>query len=141
MVKFGRLEMSLAIAIYTFIPPIVDLITDTHVFNADWMPHARMHTVWLLGVTFGIGLIALYLLWSNGPDNGFRINLSGILSLIVLGAFYLSASTTSLYGGSMNDIPDDLYKGPAAIDANLLIFSIATILLLMGWRWCIRRQK
>ena len=125
--------MSLAIAVYTFIPPAVDLITDTHVFHADWMPHARMHTVWLLGVTSGVGLIALYLLWSSGANGRFRTNLAGLLSAVVFGAFYLSASTISLYGGSLSDMSGGVEKGPFGIDANLFTFTAAAAVLAVGW--------
>ncbi|MDG2046762.1 MAG: hypothetical protein P8J79_06050 [Halioglobus sp.] len=141
MNSVGRLTMSVAIALYTVIPPLVDLITDTHVFNIQWVPHARMHTVWLLGTTSGVGLIALYLLWSADAHDRFRINLSGILSVVVLGAFFLSAVTISLYGGSLSDMADDLYKGPFGVDANLFLFTIAAILLAVGWHLCVCNKK
>jgi hypothetical protein len=132
--------MSLAIAVYTFIPPAVDLITDSHVFDADWMPHARMHTVWLLGVTSGVGLIALYLLWSSGENGRFRTNLAGLLSAVVFGAFYLSASTISLYGGSLSDMSGGVGKGPFGIDVNLFTFTAATAVLAVGWIFSVRSR-
>jgi hypothetical protein len=138
MSKLGRVLMSLAIAVYTFIPPAVDLITDTHVFHADWMPHARMHTVWLLGVTSGVGLVGLYLLWFSGADSRFRTNLAGLLSAVVFGAFYLSASTTSLYGGSLSDMGGGVGKGPFGIDANLFTFTVAAAVLVAGWITSVR---
>jgi hypothetical protein len=129
----SKLLMSLSIVAYALIPPIVDLATDTHVFHEGWMPHARMHTVWLLGVTSGVGLLALYLLWNPGPDAKFRTNLAAILSIIVFGAFYVSAFTTSLYGGSLSDMSGGVHAGPLGIDANLFTFTLAAILLLVGW--------
>lgn len=132
--------MSLAIAVYTFIPPAVDLITDTHIFHAEWMPHARMHTVWLLGVTSGVGLIALYLLWSSGASSRFRTNLSGLLSAVVFGAFYLSASTISLYGGSLSDMSGGVERGPFGIDANLFTFTGAAAVLAAGWMVSVRSR-
>ena len=125
--------MSLSIAIYTFIPPAVDLITDTHVFHVDWTPHARMHTVWLLGVNSGVGLIALYLLWSPGANGRFRTNLAGLLSAVVFVAFYLSASTISLYGGSLSDMSGGVGQGPFGIDANIFTFTVAAVVLVVGW--------
>lgn len=129
----GKLLMSISIIAYAVIPPIVDLTTDTHVLHAGWMPHARMHTVWLLGVTSGIGLLAFYLLWTPGSDQKFRINLSGTLSTIVFAAFYLSAFTISLYGGSLSDVAGGVQKGPFGIDANLFTFMAAALVLLVGW--------
>jgi len=76
MNTFGRLLMSLAIGIYAFIPPFADLATDTHVFHNDWVPHARMHTVWLLGISSSLGLVALYLLWLRKNDPLFNSNIA-----------------------------------------------------------------
>ena len=112
MLIVGKLLISLAIAIYAFIPPIVNLMTDSHVFHQQWMPHARMHTVWMLGSTFGIGLVSLYLIWMRRIERQFSINLAVVLSGIVYGAFFLSASTISLYGGALSDLVDGSEKGP-----------------------------
>ena len=69
----GKLLMTLSMVAYAVIPPIVDLTTDTHVFHEGWLPHARMHTVWLLGVTSGVGVLAMYLLWVPGPNGGYVV--------------------------------------------------------------------
>lgn len=74
----GKLLMSLSIAAYALTPPIVDFTADTYIFHEVWMPHARMHTVWLLGVTLEVGLLALYLLWSPGTDEKFSANLAAL---------------------------------------------------------------
>jgi hypothetical protein len=140
MSLLGKLLMSLSIVAYAVIPPIVDLTTDTHVFHADWMPHARMHTVWLLGVTSGVGLLALYLLWSPGSDVKFRTNIAAFLSIIVFGSFYVSAFTISFYGGSLSDMSGGVQKGPLGIDANLFTFTLAAILLLIGWGLNVRNR-
>ncbi len=133
MALFGKLLMTLAIAAYTFIPPIVDPVTDTHVFHPQWTPHARMHTVWLLGANSGVGLLALMLIWRSGPSQMPRIHLAGLLSAIVFGAFFLSASTVSLYGGALTDVSGGVEPGPFGIDANLFTFAAASTLLAAGW--------
>ena len=85
--------MTLAIAVFTFIPPLADLATDTHVFHPGWMPHARVHTVWLLGLTSSVGLLALYFLWVRKLDPSFGEDLAGVLGAIVYGSFFLGGST------------------------------------------------
>ncbi|MEM1403877.1 MAG: hypothetical protein AAGG55_11145 [Pseudomonadota bacterium] len=129
----GKLLITISILAYTVIPPIVDLSTETHVLHDGWLPHARMHTVWLLGVTSGIGLLALYLLWSHGPDHKGQVNLSVFLSAIVFSAFYLSALTMPLYGGALTDMEGGVGQGPFGIDGNMFTFTVATALLLVGW--------
>jgi hypothetical protein len=140
MITVGKLLMSIAIAIYAFIPPIVDLMTDSHVFHQEWMPHARMHTVWLLGITSGVGVISLYLIWGRRTESNFNINLAVVLSAIVYGAFFLSASTISLYGGALSDEVGDIETGPLGFDANLFGFSVASLILVSGWVICARNR-
>lgn len=140
MLIIGKLLISLAIAIYAFIPPIVNLMTDSHVFHQQWMPHARMHTVWMLGSTFGIGLVSLYLIWMRRIERQFSINLAVVLSGIVYGAFFLSASTISLYGGALSDLVDGSKKGPFGLDTNLFTFGLASLMLATGWAMCARNR-
>ena len=136
----GKLLMTLSMVAYAVIPPIVDLTTDTHVFHEGWLPHARMHTVWLLGVTSGVGVLAMYLLWVPGPNGKFRLNMSALLSAIVYGAFFLSALTISQYGGALSDVVGGVEKGPFGFDANVFTFSVASLVLVLGWGLASRNQ-
>jgi len=136
MNTFGKLLMSLAIGIYTFIPPLADLATDTHVFHSDWVPHARMHTVWLLGVTSSLGLVALGLLWLRARDTEFHINMAALLSVCVYGPFFLSSFTARLYGGELTDVVGGVEGHVFGFDINLFVFSMATLTLALGWGLC-----
>ena len=129
-VLIGRVLMTLATLIYGVLPPFVDL-TDTHVFHPEWTPHSRLHMVWLLGTNSAIALLALYFLWLHKPNSAFGVRLSGILGLCVFGGFWLSATSISFYGGALSDkggVPPIL-----GMDANILIFSLALFILLVGW--------
>lgn len=121
--------MSLSVLVFTCIPPIVDLVTDTHVFHPQWPEHARMHTVWLLGTTTSIGMVSLYHLWCRNPN----INLAGLLGLCVYGAFFLAAITTPLYGGALTDAQGGVQGTVLGIDLNVFVFSLMTCVLLAGW--------
>jgi len=126
----GRVLMTLATLIYGVLPPFVDL-TETHVFHPEWTPHSRMHMVWLLGTNSAIAVLALYLLWFHKANSAFGARLAGILGLCVFGGFWLSAFTISLYGGALSDkggVPPIL-----GMDANIVVFSLALLLLLVGW--------
>ena len=141
MNNLGKVMMSVAIAIFSFIPPLADLATTTHVFHPDWTPHARLHTVWLLGLTSSIGLFALYQLWFSRSETMRRINLAGTLALCVYGSFFLSAFTMKLYGGSLSDVHGGVEAVMEGVDANVLTFSFATLLLLLGWFLCIKTSR
>lgn len=123
----------MSIAVYTFIPPVADLATDTHVFHSDWTPHARFHTVWLLGVTFSIGLFSLYLLWLREKDPIFNIHIAAFISTFVYGSFFLSALTAHLYGGGLNDTEDGVEERLLGLDVNMTAFSLASLMLTTGW--------
>jgi len=133
MKTVSQLLLSIAISIYAFLPSIVDLTSSTHVFHPQWLPHARMHTVWLLGITFSVGIISLYLTWSPKVNNPFALHLAATLSLAVLGAFFVSAATVGLYGGALSDQTGSAADGPFGIESNLFVFGIATLFLLAGW--------
>ncbi len=68
----GLALMSLVTLIYGLLPPLVDLLTLTHVFHPHWTPHAY---IWLLGVTSAIGLVTLYARWRLPQGR----NLAGVL--------------------------------------------------------------
>ncbi|MBV1878770.1 MAG: hypothetical protein KUG79_14105 [Pseudomonadales bacterium] len=136
MKTLGKLFMTLAIAVFTFIPPLADLATDTHVFHPGWMPHARVHTVWLLGLTSSVGLLALYLLWFRKVDTYFNENLAGILGAAVYGSFFLSSLTAQLYGGALSDHGDGIEQTIIGLNLNVFTFGVATIFLGLGWRVC-----
>ena len=130
VVILGRIIMTLATLMYGVIPPLVDL-TESHVFHPDWMPHARMHMVWLLGTNTAIAGVAIYLLWLHKSGLAVGVHLAGVLGLCVYGGFMLSAFTTPLYGGSMSDAGG--MPPVFGVDANILAFSSALSLLLFGW--------
>jgi hypothetical protein len=132
----GRVLMTLAMVVFTFIPPLVDLATDTHVFHPGWMPHARVHTVWLLGLTSSIGLVSLYLLWFRKIDSNFNENLAGVLAACVYGSFFLSGSTVGLYGGALSDHAGGIEQRIIGLDLNVFTFGVATIVLCAGWGLC-----
>ena len=126
----GRVLMTVATLLYGVLPPLVDL-TETHVFHPGWTPHARMHMVWLLGTNSAIAVLALYCLWLYKTNRAFGVRLAGILGLCVFGGFWLSAFTIHLYGGALTDqggVPSVM-----GMDVNILVFSLALLLLLVGW--------
>lgn len=126
----GRILMTVATLMYGLIPPFVDL-TETHVFHPDWTPHSRMHMVWLLGTNSALAVVALFFLWLYRANRAFGVRLAGVLGLCVYGGFMLSATTSSLYGGSLSDkggVPPVL-----GMDANIFAFSLGLLVLALGW--------
>jgi hypothetical protein len=129
-VMLGRVIMTLATLMYGIVPPFVDL-TETHVFHPDWTPHSRMHMVWLLGTNTAIAMVALYFLWAKEFRFTLGVRITGVLGLCVYGGFMLGAFTAPLYGGSLSDVNG--VPPIMGMDANILFFSLALLLLVAGW--------
>ena len=136
--RLGLGLMTIGTGIYTFIPPMVDILTPTHIFHPDWVAHARFHTMWAIFSASAVGLLALWMLW-RGPQAGrIGVHVSGAISSCVLGAFMLAAATMPLYGGALSD-PDGVPPLANGMDLNLLTFGAALLLILVGWRLIARR--
>ncbi|MEM7539551.1 MAG: hypothetical protein AAF639_45765 [Chloroflexota bacterium] len=56
--------ITLATFIYGVIPILADF-SPTHIFNPEWVPHTRLHVVWLISTN---GLIAVLAMWQQFPQ-------------------------------------------------------------------------
>ena len=129
----ARLWITIATAIYGVLPLLADL-SETHVLKADWPPHARFHTVWLLATNAGVAALALFALWRSGAALDARLRLAGALGVCVLGGFCVAAATMPLYSGALSD-PQGGVPTLLGFDANLIVFVPLLGLVLAGlWR-------
>ncbi|WP_445384747.1 hypothetical protein ACT6NV_12340 [Robiginitalea sp. IMCC44478] len=113
-----KYAITFSIVLYAFIVPFLE-INDTHVFNPDWTPHAKIHEVWQLLTNSGIGLLCLWLLWVKKDTK-----LSAILSLLVMGGFLVAFMIKGSYGGSMKYL-DGSEKTLLGINIGILGFGLA----------------
>lgn len=116
-----KLLITVCIALYAVGVPILE-INETHVFNPDWTPHARIHEVWQLITNSTLGVIALWWLWKAQ-----RVIPSAIISLIVTGGFLLAFTMQDLYGGSMKYL-DGSEKTLFDVNIGVLGFGLAVLL-------------
>jgi hypothetical protein len=137
--KLGKWLMTIGIGVFTVIPPIVDILTPTHIFNPNWVPHARFHTMWAIISASSIGALALWFLWRGPAQASVRTHIAGAIGSCVLGSFMLATATMSLYGGSLSDVKD-LRSSVGGVDAslNLVTFGVALMMILAGWRLAAR---
>lgn len=128
--KLSRILITIGTLVYGFVPLLVDL-TETHVFHPDWTPHARFHMVWLISTNCALAILALCVLWISKFDAIIRIRAAGVIGLCVLGGFFLSTITQSLYGGSLVD-PHGGVPPIMGLDANLVVFAPMLLLVVIG---------
>ncbi|KAB0265429.1 hypothetical protein [Microvirga brassicacearum] len=133
----GRLLLSSALVGYAVVTLRADL-GETHATNPRWLRHARFHVVWQSLTNAAIILLGLVLIWWPGPMLRPRLYLAGAFGAIILGTFFVTTLTRSLFGGGLRDAegepPLRLDLGPATttFDANVVIFTILSIILLAG---------
>jgi hypothetical protein len=71
-------------------------INDTHLWNAAWPAHARLHEAWQLTTNSLLGAWALWLAWGRN-----QVRPAALLGLAVMGGFLASYLLAPAYGGSM----------------------------------------
>src|SRR5579863_6338627 len=127
----ARILLTLVTLGYGFVTIVADF-NKTHATNPKWTPHARFHVVWQILSYSGVGLIALYLIWIDGPNPLERLYLAAALSAAIYGAFFLAVLTRPVFGGALYD--DNGYHpfkpplGPQnwRWDVNVTAFTILT---------------
>lgn len=121
----SKILLTLGTLIYCIAPLFADL-NASHVHHPEWTPHARLHMVWLLSVSFSIGALALYQIWVKGNEL-----LAGTLGLIILGGFWVAALTKDSYGGALAD-EGGIERLIMGLNGNAFGFGVATVLIVAG---------
>ncbi len=118
-----KLFLTFGILIYAVGVPILE-INDTHVFNPDWTPHARIHEVWQLFTNSGIGLLCIWLVWFRN-----KLVFPSILGLLITGGFLVAFILQDFYGGSMK-YEDGSEKTLLGINIGILGFGLVFLIFL-----------
>src|SRR6266404_4727634 len=131
----ARALLTLATLGYGLAPALADF-NKTHATNPLWTPHARFHVVWQVSSYCGVAVIALCLIWLNGPLPRERLLLAGALGAAVYGAFFATLVARKLFGGALYDQngypPFRSPVGPWLWDANVTAFSVLSTILVIG---------
>lgn len=120
--------LTFGILIYALGVPLLE-INDTHVFNPDWTPHARIHEVWQLMTNSAIGGLSLWLVWFRG-----HIRLPSALGLLITGGFLLAYMLRGAYGGSMQYL-DGSEKTLLGINIGVLGFGVVSVIFIALLLW------
>jgi len=137
MIITARILLTLTVVGYALVTIKADF-NATHATNPRWTPHARFHVVWQILSYAGVGLIALYLLWTNGPNPLERLYLAAALSVAIYGAFFVTVFSRSIFGGALYDDNGYLpFKPPIGSpawrwDANVTAFIVLSAFTVAG---------
>ncbi|MDX5297840.1 MAG: hypothetical protein LPK85_02695, partial [Gammaproteobacteria bacterium] len=76
---YSKIHLTLGILLYALAVPFLEL-NDTHLFNPEWVAHARLHEAWQLITNSAIGAYAAWLIWARDD-----VRLPSLLALMVTG--------------------------------------------------------
>jgi hypothetical protein len=137
MQAVARILLTLAVLGYALAMVKADF-NKTHAANPKWTPHARFHVVWQVLSYVGVGLVAAYLIWIDGPNRLERLYLAAALSAAIYGGFFAAVFTRPIFGGALHDDNGyGLFKAPIGPqhwrwDANVTVFTILSAVELTG---------
>jgi len=120
-------KVALTITVLEFFGPIVRDFSASHALNPEWVGHARVHLVWLLGFMFFSGVANLYLIWFRRPHDIRDLWLSTAWQCCNLGGFWVAYVLTPVYDGLIT-VPG-VHVHIFGFDENVFVFSILSIVV------------
>lgn len=118
----------LTVGVFEFFGPTLRDFAPSHVFNPDWVGHARVHLVWLLGFMTFSGAANLWLLWWRRPFSVENLWLSALWQACNLGGFWAAYLLSPVYGGVIA-VPG-IHTHILGIDENVFVFSVLSVVLI-----------
>jgi hypothetical protein len=137
MQTLARILLTLSVLGYALVTIKADF-NKTHATNPSWTPHARFHVVWQILSYSGVGLVALYLIWIDGPRPLERLYLAAALSAAIYVAFFATVLARPVFGGALYDengyLPFKPPMGPQhwRWDVNVTAFTVLSAIMLAG---------
>lgn len=121
----ARLFVTAGILLYACAVPFLE-INATHLFNPQWVSHARLHEAWQLATNTSIGALSLWLAWCRN-----EIRVPAILTLVVAGGFLVAYVLRGAYGGSMRHT-DGSELTVLGVNLGVIGFGVAVALAAMA---------
>lgn len=103
--RIGRTLLSVVLVSTAVVSVAVDW-NDSHVFNPDWVPHAKFHDVVMLHLLCGVCLLGLWLLWRRSPEPEIGARVAASIPIIFWGAFFYT--TFLVPGTSLSASPEEV---------------------------------
>jgi hypothetical protein len=121
-------RIALTLTALEFFGPIARDFHPSHALNPDWVGHARVHLVWLLGFMGLSGVANLYLVWLRRPFELRNLWLSAGWQSCNLGGFWIAYVLAPTYQGEIT-VPG-IHTHIFGYDENVFVFSLLSILML-----------
>ncbi|MEM6634431.1 MAG: DUF6640 family protein [Pseudomonadota bacterium] len=129
-----KLLLTAATLVYGIVPAIADL-NETHLYNPQWSPHARVHGAWFLFFGAFMALFSLFHLWLR--DDLIR---PIIIGLCYVGGFWGAFLTSSFYGGALVD-DNGIEVRVLGLESNVFVFSVLAVVFLTTLPYGMRHRS
>jgi hypothetical protein len=126
--SFLPIKVLLTITSLEFFGPVLRDFSPSHAFNPDWVGHARVHLVWLLGFMFLSGLGNLYLIWLRRPFEVRNLWLSAAWQSCNLGGFWIAYFLAPAYEGKIT-VPG-IHVEILGFDENVFVFTVLSAIMI-----------
>ena len=124
-------QVLLTVTALEFFGPAIRDTGHSHLLNSEWVGHARLHLMWLLGFMVCSGVANLYFIWRKKSPKLPDLYLSLIWQGCNLVGFWIAIVLVESYGGAIVDLR--YHMRIFGIDENVFGFSILTALYLAAF--------
>jgi hypothetical protein len=129
MHNLGKLLLTLSAVSWGLAPFLADW-GPTHVYHVDWLPHARVHTVWLLMTGGMLAVLSFVLIWAPMLEEHSNLRIAGLIGIFVLLGFFIALALAGTYGGAISDPDHEVLV--FGINRNLVILTLTLIVQVVG---------
>jgi hypothetical protein len=130
--KTGKILISF-IAVFTALSPYLADWNETHIYNPDWLPHAKFHNAQTMVFGTLLGLLSLWALWARKTiDSKEKLNQAALFASL----YWLAQMPAILFPGTaFNDTGGLEMPVIFGVQTNQLIMCIFFILpiVLLGY--------
>jgi hypothetical protein len=121
----SKISITIPTIWYGTMPVIADL-SDSHLLNPTWMPHAKFHLAWLLSTNSLLALFSLFLIWVKDKSI-----YAGLIGIFVMAGFWIAAFSRNFYGGLFAD-PNLDVSNIMGLHPNVFAFIFVSLFLVLG---------
>ncbi len=126
--EIWAVRILMTVCVMEFFGPWFKDYSGSHLFNPDWVGHARVHMMWLLGFFLFSGIANLYLIWFAKP-----LRLANLyIAFMWLGAnflgFWLAVIMAPHYHGQL--VVPHHHVMILGVEENVFVFSVLGVIYL-----------
>ena len=107
----------------------------THIYNPSWPPHAKFHNAQTMLLGTAIGLLSLWVLWSQKNDKIKPLRLATVLASL----YWLTQAGSILFPGTA--LADPEFAHPGQLPAQLIVDVVMLAMLVAGYSLEANRLK